>query len=867
MSQNLQIIPDSLSQSRSPLPKENAMACKHLDENLVPRLIAAARLLRSDEGGEASARAIIADCLPLCLDANQLEHWLEAAASLSDLAAIERCIDRATQMPLEPFERQAVIDKAHRARFAVLSARHMDTTSYYRVLLLRKRFHDAQRLIYAPIDLNAVDGSSIWMASMVRMLSRIGKVIVISQSSIQRDAVVGDLISSPNVLFITPGNTAVGRKRLSLAQCSALIRDLDNVLPKLNAVIVRGLAAVDAVLSDRQLYNRVYAYLTDIYDTESGSISVRPEAAGVIDIAARQAAGFLVQTPDIKSLIERATPIAPKVFYLPPPVPDELVKLRHHPTSQPGLRIAYAGKLAPQWGIRQLARWVKELRTSGILMEVTIIGDKVSGAGDNLQNLQFRQEIDDLLEEIGAKRLGALERGEVARKMQEMDFAWCWRPAEFENSTLELSTKLIENVIAGVPSITYPSGINVSALGPDYPFFARTINDFKSILRKGNRQVPASLRKALHDKHSFERQTSRLKEVLLDNSELRSGQLAAAAHDFKFCHPYLSLLKKAGCPITVAQWEWGSFTDEFSSRLSISESDVLLCEWGLANAVWYARNKQPHQRLVVRVHAQEVRPRAQKFGHALEHEKVDCFVFVTDWVRRQAIQMFGWPEEKTMVIPNFLLEDEYTFQNKTFSGAIHLGMVGIIPGTKRLDRAVDLLEQLIALGQQARLHLKGPMPHDLPFMQAPGRIKELKAYDAIFARVENSPTLRGALQIHSPGNNVAQFYGQIDHILSPSETESFHYALADGVLSGCHPIVWEREDAARIFSPTWIVHTTEDATQSIIDFRTRPDHERQKTLLANRNLLVSRYGSSRIFSDLDQAIFGNRQSLNRKSGS
>ncbi|QPL40856.1 glycosyltransferase [Erythrobacter sp. A30-3] len=839
---------------------------KNHQENLAPGLIAAAKLLQS-EGQDASASAIIADCLPLCLDAIQLQMWLEAAASQNDLSAIERCIDHAMQMPLQPFERQAVLDKAHRAKFTVQSARHMDTTSHYRILLLRNRFHDAQRLIYAPIDLNAVDGSSIWMASMIRMLSRIGKIIVISQSSIRRDAVVGDLISSPNVLFITPGNTAVGRKRLSLAQCSALIRDLDNALPRLNAVIVRGLAAVEAMLSDRQLYNRVYAYLTDIYGTESGSISVRPEAAGVIDIAARQAAGFLVQTPGIKSLIERATPIAPKVFYLPPPVPDELVKMGHHPTSQPGLRIAYAGKIAPQWGIRQLAHWVKELRASGIPIEVTIIGDKVSGAGDHAQNLQFRQEIDDLLEEIGAKRLGALERGEVASKMQEMDFAWCWRPPEFENSTLELSTKLIENVIGGVPSIAYPSEINVSALGSDYPFFARSTEDFRNILRKGHREVPSSLRIALHDKHSFERQTARLKEALVDKSERRSGQLVAAGHDFKFCHPYLSLLKKAGCPITLDQWQWGSFTDESSSRLSIAESDVLFCEWGLANAVWYAQNKQPHQRLVVRVHAQEVRPRAQKFGHALDHDKVDCFVFVTDWVRRQAIQLFGWPEEKTMVIPNFLLEDEYAFQNKAFSGTIHLGMVGIIPSTKRLDRAVDLLEQLIALGQEAMLHLKGPMPQDLPFMRAPGRIEDLKVYDAIFARVENSPTLRGAVQIHSPGNDVAQFYGQIDHILSPSETESFHYALADGVLSGCHPIVWEREDAARIFSPEWIVHTAEDAAQAIIDFRALPDHERQRELLANRNLLVSRYGSSRIFSDLDQAIFGNRQSHDRRLGS
>ena len=644
---------------------------------------------------------------------------------------------------------------------------------------------------------------------------------------------------------------------MTIAECTELIRELDGLLPNLKAIVVRGLAAVDAIMADRQLYKRVYAYLTDIYEHIDTGIRVKPEAARVVDIVARQAAGFLVQTPNIRALLEEISPLPPQVIDLPPPIPDSLIRYEQIGSRGRTLRIGYAGKIAPQWGIYELVDWVENLRASGFDIEVTIIGDKVSGAGSAAQNKAFRHEIALLLKKIGARQLGAMERSEVMREMQRMDFAWCWRPPEFENHTLELSSKLVESVAAGIPSIAYPSGVNLSCLGSDYPFFAVDLGQMRDIIARDMRHVPMKIRSALHARHSYRNQSTTLGNTLSSGQSKELRRLAIASHDFKFCHAYYSTLKRQGLPVVLDRWGWGAPVAEERSRKALEESDVILCEWGLANSVWYSRHKRPHQRLAIRVHAQEVRARAERFGRQVSYENVDCFIFVAEWVRRKAIELFGWPEEKTLVIPNFVLEHEYASDQKAFSGPVRLGMVGILPFSKRLDRALDLVEILEARGCEAELHLKGPLPHDAPFMRAKNRADEMANFDKLFQRIASSSVLNSAVHTHGWGNDVAAFYGQIDHILSPSDSESFHYALADGVLSGCHPIIWERDEAAHLFSSNWVVQTTDEAAGKIVKFRTMDSKKRNEELESNRRLLVSKYGSGKIFADLTDAIYGN----------
>ena len=114
------------------------------------------------------------------------------------------------------------------------------------------------------------------------------------------------------------------------------------------------------------------------------------------------------------------------------------------------------------------------------------------------------------------------------------------------------------------------------------------------------------------------------------------------------------------------------------------------------------------------------------------------------------------------------------------------------------------------------------------------------------------------MSFHPEGNDVAAFYRLVDHILSPSDFESFHYALADGVLSGCHPLVWPWQEAAAIYHPDWIVGSAGEAADRILAFRPLSPAARAEALARNRALLCDRYGAGRIFAALTDTLLEGR---------
>ncbi len=721
--------------------------------------------------------------------------------------------------------------------------------------LLRKRgFMNATQLLYADIDLNLVDGSSIWMSSMASILAENTKTIVVSKVPIKRNTVVGNMVNRHNLLILTPENINGNGARMPMPDCIAFIRTLDRLLPKLQNVVIRGSAAAQELSSDRQFHGRIYPYLTDLYEHTDDGIVAKPGMPMIVDILARQSAALLVQTPQVENMMRGMTRFPLKAIPLPPPVPNELAAQKR-PQRKPGpIRIGYAGKIAPQWGIQQLTSWTAKLRKEGVDIELTIIGDKIGGAATPEENERFKAEIQEAMIKAGAKQLGALERQEVFAQMQEMDFAWCWRPADFEEHTLELSTKLVEGVISGLPCITYPSAINRKTLGEDYGFFARSLEDFRCLLQIGATKVPQELRNKLQKVHGISELAGQLGQAMQPAPNRSTTQVCLATHDPKFIYPYFSSLKKKGIGGVYDAWRHAVPVNEEISRKHIMSSDIVLCEWGLGNMVWYSNNLPEGPKLVVRMHSQEVRT-ATQYGKSMNQERVDKFIFVTDWVRDKAISEFGIPLEKTCVIPNFIMEDEYVPVQKSFQGKIRLGMVGIVPQLKRLDRGVALLKALLEQGQDAELWIKGKRPEEYPWMLKTDRAPEMDYYRNIYAEIDNDPALKQAVHFEGWGNDVAKFYENIEHILSASDLESFHYAMADGILSGCHPVIWNWQDAGRIYNPDWVVENEKQAADRILAFRSRDAAAREAELKENRASLVSRYGSSNIYRALDKVLF------------
>ena len=320
--------------------------------------------------------------------------------------------------------------------------------------------------LYGDLDMNLIDGSAVWAASLAEVLSQVVDVEVdfFLKTQIRHTEVIKGLLGKVNVRLIEPSSSV---SRMTPDQALDAIAELD-VKRGYQSVILRGFDLAARAVARPSLAGRLWIYLTDV--------PVRADALtqeGLQDLVAvaENAQLLLCQTPHLARHLENlAPPALGKTRHLPPMIPE--VAARRSRVREPGqtLRVAYAGKFAPLWGIRQLFETIAMLRAEGLAIELHVFGDKIHNPPDDPA---FREQVLDILESRdGVIWHRGLSRTEVLSQLGEMDVGWAWRHRELEENTLELSTKVLEYAACGAPPILARGAINSDLLGADYPLFA-----------------------------------------------------------------------------------------------------------------------------------------------------------------------------------------------------------------------------------------------------------------------------------------------------------------------------------------------------------------------------------------------------------
>jgi len=142
-----------------------------------------------------------------------------------------------------------------------------------------------------------------------------------------------------------------------------------------------------------------------------------------------------------------------------------------------------------------------------------------------------------------------------------------------------------------------------------------------------------------------------------------------------------------------------------------------------------------------------------------------------------------------------------------------LGLVGMVPQSKRLDRALDILKELRQEDGGYILRVKGKRPEDYPWMAQ--RTEEMAWYEAQDRRVKEDPLLKGAVFFDPHCNDMPEWYAGVDYILSVSDHESFHLAIAEGAAAGCIPFSLPWEGAGEIYPREWIYPDISAASEGI----------------------------------------------------
>ncbi|WP_418135386.1 glycosyltransferase [Oceanimonas smirnovii] len=677
-------------------------------------------------------------------------------------------------------------------------------------------------LICGNPDLNYIDGSSIWAQTIALATAATGgaKVEFLARSTPVRDELYAPLKANAYITLLDGSDRqhwqGKGFARIPPSMMGELAIRLDRARPY-DVIIVRGLEIATQLLDAPDVLAKCWMYLTDIPQVLS---DYTPEQRLVMQRIAKGCHRLLCQTEGFKVLWQALVPNldTDKVCLYTPVIPDLPERLT--PISERPLQAIYAGKFKGDWMTLEMAEsWPaihQELPGSKLVM----IGDKIH---DEPGQPGYKQQMQKMLESTqGLAWLGAQSREIVQQQLQQARVGLSWR-AESMNDTVEYSTKILEYGGAGCAAILNRNPLHEQLLGQDYPLFANSEGEFKHQLARALRepqvaQQAADALKRLAERHTFSARVGEIRQWLAEVPKApepkAQTRVLVAGHDLKFFTLLQKKLEATGqFEFLTDQWQGHNKHDEAKSRALLEQADVIFCEWCLGNLKWYSHNKQPHQRLVARFHAQETRTPYMKEAH---WDNIDHVSFVSEHTRRQALEVFkGFPIEKTSVIPNYLDDTKFTPKKKTGEARFTLGMVGVAPKSKRLDRAVDLLEALLEEDDRYCLRVKGKHPLDYGWLLK--REDELAYYRNVFARINSNPRLRHKVIFDPPGDDVNDWFTMVGFILSPSDHESFHMAIGEGMLTGAMPIIWNWDGAAEIWGEKWIIRTLEDAKKTVIN--------------------------------------------------
>jgi glycosyltransferase involved in cell wall biosynthesis len=684
-------------------------------------------------------------------------------------------------------------------------------------------------LVYGDVDLNLIDGSAIWVQGVTQALVAAGcAVTLVLKAPVRTDRLVAPLrgldgvtIRSPHAENLLEGLTEAS---LTVPQAVAVLSSVDVPDPH-DLVVLRGRNLVAAIAKDGAFDGRLWAYLTDVPQAVPAMTPKHAEDLAAIAQASRY---LLCQTEDLRCFLEGSVPAAcGKSVLFPPVLPAEDIHrdpARPIGSGQP-LKLVYTGKFAPRWNTLEMTELPALLAARGVPAEVHMVGDKVH---DDPKDASYKRRMRAALGEIGEPATGGViwhggkPRAEAMALAAAGDIGLSWRHPELDAS-LELSTKVLEFGQLGLPVILNRTPMHEELLGADYPLFAATIDDVAdaAALVASSPSVfalAASRTSAAAAEYALEKAAGRLRTYLSRavaepapaGAPVKPLRVVIAGHDLKFFNRLIAYFNlQPGLEVRVDQWKALGEHDEAVSKELAEWADVVICEWCGPNAIWYSRHKRKDQRLLVHLHRFEL---YSHYPGQVKIANVDQVICVSDHYTRLAREQTGWPDAKVVTVPNPI--DISQLDRPKLSGAEHhLGMIGIAPSRKRLDLALDILEELRRDDDRYMLYHKGGMPWELWWVwQNPA---ERDHYAAALRRVQRSPLLQGAVVFDDAGPDVPAWMRRVGFMLSTSDDESFHVAPAEGMASRAVPVVRHWEGAETIYDKRWIRETPAEMAKLI----------------------------------------------------
>ncbi|MBC2306168.1 glycosyltransferase [Listeria booriae] len=667
-------------------------------------------------------------------------------------------------------------------------------------------------LLYGDIDLNFMDGSAVWLTSIAPVLSMNSHIQVdlLLKAKEQNDRLTSALKGKANLQLIQPFErfSTMSFKqptRLKVEEAVSIMLQLHQENPY-QLVIVRGFDLVREMMKHEAFRHITVPYLTDFKHDDRSTPEERADLKRVYDHFDH----LFLQTKETKEAFQKLISVdGEKIRLLYPMVPesDSIPSFRNKHS-----RLIYSGKFHEDWYTEEIISATKKLHAMDTRIHTQIVGDKFQ---ERLREREAQLRIKKAFnEEESIDWVGAVSREHCQDLIEEADVGISWRSPGLDNDdSVELSSKLLEYGRLGKPALVRKTKMHEAILGADYPLFVDTEADF---IEKTARvlQDETLYRQAAEQMYeaskyfTFHAAYQRLKDFIW-SFQKQPIKIVFAGHDLKFARMLIEHFE--GHPhfeVRTDVWSSHEKHDEKHSLACSEWADVVFCEWGLGNAVWYSNHKQPHQEIIVRMHFQE---KDLKFPRLMNLDNIHKIIVITPYMLEEFHRIFGIPRHKMVYIDNLLDAEKFDLP-KQDGKEFRLGICGILPARKRVDLAVDLLEAMWRKDPRYKLSIKSKHPKDVAWLMA--REKERAYYDAIFERIENAPWKDNVI-FEPHGDDVNEWMSTIGYLLSPSDYEGSHVSVSEAMASGSVPVIRDWKGADTVYPEKYIVHTLEDAIATV----------------------------------------------------
>jgi glycosyltransferase involved in cell wall biosynthesis len=274
----------------------------------------------------------------------------------------------------------------------------------------------------------------------------------------------------------------------------------------------------------------------------------------------------------------------------------------------------------------------------------------------------------------------------------------------------------------------------------------------------------------------------------------------------------------------------------------LQRADVVWCEWLLGNAVHYARNKRPGQLLIVRLHHQEME---LSFRHQIEWSAVDALLITCyqhyDRLRAELPDV----RDRIHLVPQLLTCDR--FDRPKHDGAqFNLGLLGMAPFRKRPDLAIDLVEELRRHDSRYSLSVKSRHPWEYGWLWE--RPEEREAYEELYERLRGMP----GVHFEAHGADVDAWFRRIGYLVSTSDHEGSHQAVAEGMASGAVPILRNWDGADRLYPERFVFKETSEAVERVLAQQARFEEESEEC----RAFARAHFDAPTVWQQMDELFSG-----------